>query len=199
MIDAENIKKLLLRVSEDNMVAFNQFYDYYYKKTFQFCYCILRDKEACREVVSDVFLSVWKSRNRLSEIANIELYLYVIAKNTSNHYLSNALSFGHVNLDEIPLSMEKQEGNPEDDLLANEMERTLTETVNNLPEKSRVIFLMSRQDGLKYREIAEILGLAESTVHVQARIAVKKIVEQMKKHYPDLDLDLAILLLLFLK
>lgn len=197
MKDTQNIKDLLLKVSEDNMVAFNQFYDYYYTKTFRFCYCFLRDKEACREVVSDVFLSVWKSKKKLPEIINIELYLYIIAKNTCYRYLKNNSSSKYVMLDEIPMSLERLDDNPENDLLTSEIEQMLTEIINDLPEKSRVIFMMSRQDGLKYREIAEILGLAESTVRVQARIAVRKIVEQMRKYYPGI--DLATLLLLFCK
>lgn len=196
MKEKENTKELLQKVSENDMAAFNQFYNIYYTRTFRFCYCFLRNRDACKEVVSDVFLAVWKSKNRLPEIKNIDLYLYIIAKNTSYRYLNNEAATGYVMLEEIPLSMEKQAGNPEEDLLANEMEQTLTEVVNSLPEKSRMIFLMSRQEGLKYREIAEILGLAESTVHVQARIAVKKIVMQMRKHYPDLDLTFFLLVLL---
>ncbi|RHJ94222.1 RNA polymerase sigma factor [Parabacteroides bouchesdurhonensis] len=196
MGNAENIRELLCKISEDNMIAFNQFYDCFYVKVFRFCYCILRNKNACGEVVSDVFLSVWQSRKRLLDILNMELYLYIIAKNTCYRYMKNEKSSEYVMLDEIPVSVERLEDNPENDLLANEIENTLTEVINKLPEKSRIIFLMSRQDGLKYREIAEILGLAESTVHVQARIAIKKIVEQMKKYYPDIDFVVFLLLLL---
>ncbi len=197
MKDTDKIRNLLQKVSEDNMIAFNQFYDCYYTKTFRFCYCFLRNKEACREVVSDVFLSVWKSKKRLPEITNIELYLYIIAKNACYRYLNNNSSSKYVMLDQIPMSVEQLDDNPENDLLTSEIEQMLTEVINDLPEKSRIIFMMSRRDGLKYREIAEILGLAESTVHVQAQIAVKKIVEQMRKYYPDI--DLAILFLSFCK
>ena len=71
-----DIKGLLESVSVDNRGAFERFYNLYYDQVFRFAYYCLGEKEACREVVTDVFFSVWQSRKRLKEIL-IYIFLYV--------------------------------------------------------------------------------------------------------------------------
>jgi len=62
-------------VSVDNRGAFECFYNLYYDQVFRFAYYCLGEKEACREVVTDVFFSVWQSRKRLKDIDNIDTYV----------------------------------------------------------------------------------------------------------------------------
>ena len=70
-----DIKGLLESVSVDNRGAFERFYNLYYDQVFRFAYYCLGEKEACREVVTDVFFSVWQSRKRLKDIDNIDTKL----------------------------------------------------------------------------------------------------------------------------
>ena len=69
-------------------------------------------------------------------------------------------------------------------------------TVCTLIESSTAISLLNRQEGLSSREIAEALSLSESTVRVQIKIAVDRIVAGLRTHYPDLKL-VSLLLFLF--
>ena len=68
--------------------------------------------------------------------------------------------------------------------------------INDLPERCRTVFLLNRQEGLSSREIARALSLSESTVRVQIKIAVDRIVTGIRKHYPDLKL-ISLLMFLF--
>ena len=68
--------------------------------------------------------------------------------------------------------------------------------INDLPERCRTVFLLNRQEGLSSREIAEALSLSESTVRVQIKIAVDRIVAGIRTHYPDLKL-VSLLMFLF--
>lgn len=68
------------------------------------------------------------------------------------------------------------------------MEELVRRMVNDLPERCRTVFLLSRHEGLSSREIAEALSLSESTVRVQIKLAVDRIVAGIRKHYPDLKL-----------
>ncbi|MCD7915866.1 MAG: sigma-70 family RNA polymerase sigma factor [Tannerellaceae bacterium] len=74
----------------------------------------------------------------------------------------------------------------------------LKQAIHNLPEKCRIIFLMAREEGLKPKQIADILSIKESTVRVQMKIAIEKLVEEIKKHYPDITLTLLLNYLLSL-
>jgi RNA polymerase sigma-70 factor (ECF subfamily) len=182
--------ELLHLISKDNRGSFDLFYNLYYDQVFRFAFYFLKDREACREVVSDVFFAVWQSRRRLVDIVNIETYLYVSVRNEANRYLSARSSPKHVPLDEIPLHLEAQaaDASPADDLITQEMEQLLAQVVNGLPPKCRDIFLMVRHEGMKPKQIAEILAINESTVRVQMKIAVEKIVAALKPYFPNLTL-----------
>lgn len=184
-----DISHLVHSVSEDNRSAFNMLYQVYYDEVFRFAYYFLKNKEACREVVSDVFFSVWQSRKRLKDITNLEAYFYIVTRNESMRYLSKSRSYDMLSLDDIPIQLEDHgSSSPEEKLVNSEIEALLTQVINELPEKCRLIFLMARQEGLKPKEIGEILSISESTVRVQMKIAVEKIIEKIRPHFPDLTL-----------
>ena len=159
----KELENLLVSVSENDDYAFRVFYDLYYRSVFRFAYYFLRNREACGEVVSNVFVAVWKSRVALRRIENIDAYLYVVARNEA---------------------------------IEAEVEELVRRLINDLPERCRTVFLLNRQEGLSSREIAEALSLSESTVRVQIKIAVDRIVAGIRTHYPDLKL-VSLLLFLF--
>lgn len=189
-----NNKDLLHLVSSDTRGSFERFYHLYYAQVFRFAYYFLRDAEACREVVTDVFFAVWQSRRRLKEIVNIETYLYIVVRNEANRYRSKQSDTLFLPLDELSSSGESAQGDsPEDSLLTKEIETLLTQAIDELPEKCRQIFLLSREEGLKPKEIAEILSLNESTVRVQMKIAIEKITARLKPVFPNLRFSLLLL------
>lgn len=202
----KELEDLLVSVSESDDYAFRVFYDLYYRSVFRFVYYFLRNREACREVVSNVFVAVWKSRVSLRRIVNVDAYLYVVARNESNRWLKRSQSRGRcLSLDEIPVSLlDKRraaswgadEETSDGRLIESEIEELVGRLVDGLPERCRMVFLLSRSEGLSVREIASMLSLSENTVRVQIKIAVDRILEGIRKYYPDLAL-ISLFLVLF--
>lgn len=191
---AIDIKTLLKMVADDNRLAFNMFYDLYYDQIFRFSYYFLKETEACREVVAETFFSIWQSRLKLKDIENIETYLFVTVRNEATRYLSRSSKSRFVSLEDTTLQLTARENeSPEDKLLMEEMERILNRVIDELPEKCRLIFLLARQEGLKPKEIAERLSINESTVRVQMKIAIDKIVASLKPHFPDITFSLLLM------
>ena len=191
---AIDIKTLLKMVADDNRLAFNMFYDLYYDQIFRFSYYFLKDTEAYREVVAETFFSIWQSRLKLKDIENIETYLFVTVRNEATRYLSRSSKSRFVSLEDTTLQLTARENeSPEDKLLLEEMERILNRVIDELPEKCRLIFLLARQEGLKPKEIAERLSINESTVRVQMKIAIDKIVASLKPHFPDITFSLLLM------
>lgn len=191
------VKELLDLVSNDERGSFDMFYHLYYEHVFRFAFYFLRDKEACREVVADVFFAVWQSRKRLKDIENIETYLYIIVRNESIRFLKRNDNLLLTSLEQIPIHLEQSiEISPEDKIYNKEIEQLLTKAINGLPEKCRTIFLMVREEELKPKEIAEILSIKESTVRVQMKIAIEKIVEAIKPYFPNITLSILLFYLL---
>ncbi len=189
-------KSLLKLISDNNRVSFDLFYNLYYEQVFRFAYSLLKDKDACREVVTDVFFSIWQSRKHLKDVNNIETYLYIIVRNEANRYLSKRNNSSYIPIDELSVQIKDHTGSsPEDMLLNEEIEKLLTQVINELPEKCRIIFLMAREEGLKPKQIAEILSITESTVRVQMKLAIEKIVNSIKPHFPNITFSLLISIL----
>lgn len=192
------IEQILALVGHNNQRAFDAFYHLYYGQVFRTAYYYVKDAEACREIVSNVFFSVWKSRKKLLEICNLDSYLYITTKNEALHYLAQSqhVSWQNVSLSELPVPLEiSGELSPENDIITSELEATLAEVVNELPEKCRIIFLMSREEGMDNKCIAERLFLSESTVRVQLKIAIQKIIDRLKNLYPHLTFSFCLLYL----
>ena len=102
----KELENLLVSVSENDDYAFRVFYDLYYRSVFRFAYYFLRNREACGEVVSNVFVAVWKSRVALRRIENIDAYLYVVARNEANRYLKESRTRRRcLSFEEIPISL----------------------------------------------------------------------------------------------
>lgn len=212
MSDLEKVKDknreladLLVSVSENNDYAFRVFYDLYYRNVFRFAYYFLKNREACREVVSNVFVAVWKSRVSLRQIVNVEAYLYVVVRNEANRYLKRSQSRPRsLSLDDVPAVVLDRRGDAslqggeasDSRLIDSEVEELLNRLVGDLPERCRMVFLLSRSEGLSVREIASMLSISESTVRVQIKTAVDRILEGLRRYYPDLKL-ITLLLLLF--
>ena len=155
---------------------------------------MLGEKEACREVVTDVFFSVWQSRKRLKDIDNIDTYLYISVRNESFRFQARNKDLNRVSLNELlPLMEEEDEGSPEEHLELKEMREMLDKAIDELPEKCRLVFLMSREEGLKTKEIAEILSVQESTVRVQMKIAIEKLVARLKPSFPNISFSLLLM------
>jgi len=192
-VDKKNIdiNSLLGMIGQENRLAFNMFYELYYDQVFRYAYYFLKDTEACREVITDVFIAVWQSRSKLEQVENIESYLFISVRNEVTRYNKRARKYDVVSLDELPLQMDiTSDEVPDDQITHKEMEQLLSKIVGELPEKCRLIFMMVRQEGLKPKEIAEKLSISENTVRVQMKIAIDKIVTQIKPYYPDLTLSL---------
>lgn len=194
MRDAIERYDLLESIQKGNTFAFNLFYETYYDQVFRYAYYFLKRTEDCREVVADVFYAVWQSRQKLKSVENLDAYLFVSVRNEVTRYKNKYVS---VSLDELAISLEvmDKEESPHDKVSYKEMEHLLGEIIGRLPEKCRLIFMMARQEGLKPKEIADRLCISENTVRVQMKIAIEKIIKQIKPYYPDLTFALLCVLL----
>ena len=185
-VSKQNIKNLLSSVSSDGRGAFERFYNLYYDQVFRFAYYCLGEKEACKEGVSDVFFSIWKSKARLKEIDNIDTYLYITVRNEALRHISRSNSVNKIQMDQLYSFEPEEEATPEGMLESQEMRELFNLAIDELPEKCRLIFLMIREEGLSTKEVAKILSIQESTVRVQMKIAVEKLIKRLKSDFPDI-------------
>jgi RNA polymerase sigma-70 factor (family 1) len=156
--------------------AFTQIYLDFSKKLIQFAISIVRSKEIAEELVEDVFVKLWSNRSRIEQIENLAVYLYVSVKNKALNALSlkaNALVSAPFN--DLDTTIPEFAPDPHDLLITVEMMNRMKEAIESLPPRCKMIFRLVREDGLKYKEVGEILNISVNTIDVQMAIAVKRI------------------------
>lgn len=173
--DYSQIQDLQSRLADGDELALKLLFQQFGKRLHVFAYGILHSNEMAEEVVEDVFIQVWKLRQRVSEVENLVWYLYTTTKNLSCSYLRKYGREQPFCIDELTLPYLKVDANPEEIAISNETLQRVHLAINNLPPRCRQIFKLVKEDGLKYREVAELLEVSLKTVENQVGIALKKI------------------------
>jgi RNA polymerase sigma-70 factor (family 1) len=168
--------ELLLRIASGDQAAFQQIYTGFYKRLYQFALAIVKTRETAEEIVEDVFVRIWQKRQDISSIRNLRVYLYTATKNASLNYLSRKARASVTEpFDHIHVELSETALNPEQILITTEIHQKILRTVEALPPRCKMIFKLVREDGLQYKEIAEILNISVNTIDAQMAIAVKRI------------------------
>jgi len=162
-------------VHEDDHGAYKQLFELYYHRLFRFAYSITRSKESAEEIVSDVFIKIWIKRKSLAEVTNRHLYLYICTKNQSINYLAKIRKNESFSLDECVVEFQSIYFDPEQLLITAEMLKRIHSAINQLPPKCQLVFKLIKEDGLRYKEVAELLGLSIKTIENQMAIALRKL------------------------
>lgn len=159
----------------NDLKAFEALFYALNSKLIKFCILYIHHKEAAEEIVSDVFVKCWENRHNLAVIANPETYLFVAVKNQSLNYLKK---FSHIHVVPVDSSESVELVNtydPEKELERKELYFLLDRAIAKLPKQACIIFKLIREDGMKYKEVAEILNISPRTVQTQLFRAIKKL------------------------
>jgi RNA polymerase sigma-70 factor (ECF subfamily) len=181
MADLTDEKNLVLKISKGDRTAFRLFYDYYSQKVYRYSKYFIKHKETCEEIVSDVFMNIWHNKENLPSVENMESYLFIITRNKAYNYIDKESRIPEW-VGEVPANI-ADSLNPEHLLLTKELEQTINASIAELPERCRIIFLMARNEKLKYHQIAKVLSISEKTVHAQMVTALKKLNASLKKYF----------------
>jgi len=174
-------KHLIEEIKNDNESSFRNFFDYYFPRFLRIAHYYVRSNETAEEVVMDVFVKLWKNREKLPEVINFNNYAYTLLKNQALNYLSkNSITIE--SLDEYSTSKMIEYIEPEKLFLGKELARELEKSVSALPPRCQLIYRLVREDGLKYKEVAETLNISQKAVENQLLIAMKRIRVVLEKY-----------------
>jgi len=160
--------------------AFKELYLAYFDRLFKFAFSILHSTEFAEEAVNDVFLNIWQKRSNLRNINNLKNYLFISTKNTSFNYLSKFRKERNSSLDDVLVRFETDELTPETAYFTAEIRNEIEQAINQLPPKTKLVFQMAKVEGMKYKEIAEILNISVNTIDNHIATAIKKLSQVLK-------------------
>ena len=174
----------LRKIQKGDLDSFEHLFRQYYPGLCGYAESLLRKPEVAEEVVQDVFYNIWKNRETLRITRNLQSYLYRSVYNNSMMYLRKMRREFFFE-DGIATDQAVDSPDPSQALQLNEVSELIARTLEGLPEKTREIFYLNRQEGLKYREIAARLAISVKTVEANMGKALKALRTSMEKYEPE--------------
>jgi RNA polymerase sigma-70 factor (ECF subfamily) len=150
-------------------------------RLIKFCTLYVHYQQVAEELVSDVFVKCWMDRSQMQHVEKPETYLFIAVKNQALNYNKRFSSIQVVNIDDhdgggVHLV---NEASPELELEKKELIFRMDQAIGTLPRQCGIIFRLIKENGMKYKEVAEILNISHRTVHTQMMRAMKKMSKAM--------------------
>ncbi len=189
MPENEPIKRLLAAIAFANdQAAYKELFMLLHGRLKQFAYSILKSHEEAEELVSDLFIRVWEKRDQLTVIESPLLYFYTTAKNLAYNRINKQKRQQNPSPEEWLVQLNSIYFDPEQLMMTEEMMRQIRQAINNLPPRCRIIFKLVKEDGLRYKEVAELLQLSVKTVEAQMAIALRRLGKCMHLEIKELNI-----------
>ncbi len=159
-----------------------ELYETYSERLRDFIYRYVASQEIAEDLMHDVFIKVFENPTRFALVRNWESYIFKIARNHTLDFLKrNSLTIKYVN--KIKAEFREEDSSLSQRLQEKEYFEFLNECLENLPEKSRMIFGLCREEDQSYLEVAQKLGISKSTVKHHMVFAMKKIRSEVEEHF----------------
>lgn len=172
---------LVLLLRNNSITAFDSLFYKYSDKLYSFAFSLLKNREDSKEIVQEAFSRIWQKRNELDSSKSFKSYLFTISYNLI--------------IDQLRLRLKDQEyrnsvgeyfdlnvvsNNNKTDY--NIIDCQVKSAVEELPKKRKQVYLLSRENGLSQKEIADKLGISVKTVENQINLSLKQIRMRLGKN-----------------
>ena len=176
-----NERILVQELRQGNTKAFEELYLLYHARLYHFCLKTIRNAQEAEDLVQEVFMAIWENRENLDEDKSFGGFIFRIVRNKLLNRIKQNLS-RQVYLEYV-LKENQDQHDLRKEIEAREFIDLLSKMIQTLPERTKEVFLLSRNEGLTYQEIAQRLDISENVVDHEIRKALKLIREKVKNHY----------------
>jgi RNA polymerase sigma-70 factor (ECF subfamily) len=174
-ISPAELKALVYNIAVLNCEAsYKRVFALLFNPLFRFSFAMLRCRQSAEEITSDVMFKLWQKRVELLEVEHLQVYALVIARNLCLNSLKKNSSAKVVSLSDS-LFVEGVGINPEQILINAQNKAKLNNSINALPTRCRLVFKLIKEEGLNYKEAAEVLNISPKTVDAHLVTAMKKL------------------------
>ena len=184
---------ILVQAAGGEESAFRHLYDNFHRQVFNQAYSYLQSAERANDAVQEVFLKLWATREKLSEVRNFKSYLFIIARNIIISDLRKKVL--HKYLDEEAAMVEEDTILPDKQLSYKESMELVQKAIDALPPQQKKAYTFSRTLGLNHEEIATEMNISPETVKTHIKQALKS----LRKYLSDRHVDLAMLIIFILE
>lgn len=170
---------------EGDRSAFEKIFRTYYKQLTGYAYTFVRCGEHAEDIVQSVFLRIWSNKETWDPPGKVKPYLFAAVKNEA----LNEIRHKQIKNDSEEILLElftdlKSDSYSEKDTDLEELRDTIQKEINQLPLRCKEIFLLNRNSGLTYQEIADYLDISINTVNTQMGRALKMLRKNLSDYAP---------------
>jgi len=162
-------RELIDGLKEGSSECFSETYERYWEGMYRVANNILRDSALAEDVVQEVFVSLWTKKEQLA-VHNLKAYLYQSVRYSVFKVIRDGKANSHFYSRLQDITTELVVNEP---WLFKEQEDFLNRMLTNMPEKSREVFQLSRQENMTYKQIAQRLNVSEKTVEKRMSCALR--------------------------
>lgn len=177
-------KLTLTKIKSGDRTTWTNFIKTYYEPIKGFIYRMVLEINYSEELTQDVFANFWNKKDEIIINTSLKAYLYRSARNLTLNFIKRNKYEADYAL-RLGKTQSFYNNETEERIHFTELELTLKQEINNLPEECKEIFKLSRYEDLSYKEIAELLDIPPRRVHYQIGIALKSLKEKLKNKYGD--------------
>uniref|UniRef100_UPI0032174CFE RNA polymerase sigma-70 factor n=1 Tax=uncultured Draconibacterium sp. TaxID=1573823 RepID=UPI0032174CFE len=176
----EDDKHLVLQLKNNEVEAFDVLFHKYSDKLYRFAYSLLKNKEDSKEIVQEAFLRIWTKREEIDSTKSFKSFLFSISYNLVIDQLRVRLKDQEYRKFLVRF-FESENFELKSKLDYDNMVVQIRNAVEELPEKRKQIYILSRELGLTHKEIASRLGISVKTVENQITLALKHLKTRLGK------------------
>lgn len=183
----DSYTSLLADIAIGNQQAFSKLYDLFYPALIKYVVSKIKDPSSAEDILHDLFMSLWRGRSKIQEIESLSAYLYTSCRYLIFEYIRKS-SVWNTHEDLADLDIQYMETPLDERLYYRYLLDMVNKEIENLPEKCRQVFKLSREELKSNKDIAEYMGISESTVENQINKALKRLKLVSKDYFMFLTL-----------
>jgi RNA polymerase sigma-70 factor (ECF subfamily) len=177
-------KELLTQLKRNDQRALKVLFDQYHHSLCNLAVTIVRDSDAARDIVQEVFVKLWRNRDQLDAVIVLNAYLRRAVVNTSLNYLENSNTKGKITLDKADLTSHVS-SSAHQQLEYSELREKVAHVVASLPDRTRTVYTLIRSEEMSYKEVAEALSISTKAVEKEIMKALRILREALREYLPS--------------
>jgi RNA polymerase sigma-70 factor, ECF subfamily len=185
-----NDLELLRRLKQNDEIAFKVIFNKYYSRLYYFILEFVPLKDIAEDIVQDTFFTLWNKRRELTDVTNFGAYLFTVAKNNCLYklryqkYRKNLFIEHSIDTVELEANLEALTTIDSSTYTFEEIERIIQKTLDELPPQCKKVFMLSRFEEKKNKEIAEELSISVKVVEKHITKGLKIFKVALKDYLP---------------
>lgn len=153
----------IARLIAGDEAVFRVIYDQLHKRVYHLLFSLVKDRQETEELLQETFVSLWLNRGKLNPTQPLYPYVYLTARRLAIDFFRRKLTESNAK-EYLALHQRRYDHETEETINATDLHRITEDAIRKLPKQQQTVFILSRDEGLSYDEIAERLHISKNTV-----------------------------------